>query len=96
MSKLYGLPTSAALLRSIGLRDILVGVLLSDKDRLAGHSLRAASDATDALLIAMEAKRTHRSALLTSARLLVAAASAAVAIASRVSTSPSRAYRQVY
>jgi hypothetical protein len=76
---LFGLPRRAGLCRALGLRDVALGVSMLSRRARWGLAARAASDVSDALLIAREARDRPRDG--TSSRLAVAALSAACAAA---------------
>jgi hypothetical protein len=77
--KAFGLPAHPGLCRALGLRDVALGLLMLSSRSRVGLAGRAASDVTDGLLIAREARRRPRDG--TSGRFAVAALSAASAAA---------------
>lgn len=80
-SELYGLPRSPPLLRTLGVRDVVVGALLRrSRTARAGCLLRALSDAADLVLIAREARARRRSRTLGALRIAAAAALVGLAL----------------
>lgn len=84
---LFGLPTeSPALLRALGVRDIIIGGMLLSGAHKAGLIARGASDAFDSALIVREAVRGKRSWGGTIVRAAIGATSAVVALAAAMSS----------
>jgi hypothetical protein len=84
LGRLYGLPPDASLLRALGARDVLVGLLTLAPARAAwGLRGRAASDLLDGALIVWEARRRPRPLPATCGRVAVAMGSAVLAGALR-------------
>lgn len=80
MARAYGLPRSAALVRVLGARDVVIGALLLGGATRPGLLGRSASDALDVALMLREASR-RRATVGVARRAIVGAASSVLAAA---------------